>query len=355
MDERNDMAGILDLMILPGFCVKENKICALNTAARSLLLTEGTPIEDLLLTGAEEYANFNSGCLYLTLSVGGELWGATVSRMESQDIFLLEQEENQPELRAMALAARELREPLTNVLIAADRLSGGDAPAEDPTRQQLARLNRGLYQMLRILSNMSDASRSISATRQETLDVCAALKELFEKAKVLAPQAGIRLTYTGPEESVLCLMDREQLERAVLNLLSNAIKFTPSGGSVDASLQRKGRQLIHTVRDTGSGIADAVLNSLFHRYLRQPALEDSRFGIGLGMVLVRKAAAAHRGTVLVDRSGEQGTRVTMTMSIRQSSETLVRSPILQVDYAGERDHCLLEFSESLPPHLYEKE
>lgn len=355
MDERKDMAGMLDLMILPGFCVKDNKICALNAAAKSLFLTEGMPIDDLLLTGSAEYAAFISGCLYLTVSIGGEVWGATVSRMESQDVFLLEQEENQTELRSLALAARELREPMTNVLIAADRLSCSDVPADDPSRQQLARLNRGLYQMLRILSNMSDAARSLSTSRQENLDVCATLKELFDKASDLARHTGIRLSYTGPEESILCLADREQLERAVLNLLSNAIKFTPKDGSVEASLQRKGRQLIFTVRDSGSGIADDVLNNLFHRYLRQPGLEDSRFGIGLGMVLVRKAAAAHGGTVLVDRCSDGGTRVTMTLSIRQSASTMLRSPMLRVDYAGERDHCLLEFSETLPAHLYEKE
>ena len=71
MDERKDMAGMLDLMILPGFCVKDNKICALNAAAKSLFLTEGMPIDDLLLTGSAEYAAFISGCLYLTVSIGG--------------------------------------------------------------------------------------------------------------------------------------------------------------------------------------------------------------------------------------------------------------------------------------------
>ena len=355
MDERKDTTGMLDLMVLPGFCVKNNRICGLNAAARSLLLDEGMPIEDLLVTGGEEYAAFTSGCLYLTLSVGGEIWGATVTRMDDQDVFLLEQEENQTELRAMALAARELREPLTNVLIAADRLSADSESVSDPSRQQLARLNRGLYQMLRILSNMSDAARSTSTARMETVDVCAMLTELFAKTADLAQHSGITLNFSSTEESVLCLVDREQLERAVLNLVSNAVKFTPQGGSVEASLQRKGRQLIFTIRDSGSGIAEDICSSLFRRYLRQPCLEDSRFGIGLGMVLVRKAAAIHGGTVLIDRSGDRGTRVTMTLGIRQSTDTHLRSPMLHVDYAGERDHCLLELSESLPSHLYEKE
>ena len=105
--------------------------------------------------------------------------------------------------------------------------------------------------------------------------------------------------------------------------------------------------------DSGSGIAQSVRSSVFSRYLRQPALEDSRYGIGLGMVLIRTAAAHHGGTVLIDQPEGAGTRITMTMSIRQSKQATLRSNVLRVDYAGERDHGLIELSECLPTELYE--
>jgi hypothetical protein len=49
-----------------------------------------------------------------------------------------------------------------------------------------------------------------------------------------------------------------------------------------------------------------------------------------------------------------GTRITMSMTIRQDGANL-RSRILTVDYAGERDHGLIELSDSLPVNLYEKD
>ena len=356
MDERKDILGMLDLMVSPVFCVQDQKIVKLNPTAQGMLLTEGTPIFDLLLTGKEEYAVFDGGCLYLTVSVGGEAWGATVNRVEDLDIFLLEQEQDRAELRSMALAARELREPLTNVLITADRLFPMTAQEQDPQLQeQVARLNRGLYQMLRILGNMADAGQPSSPSRMETWDIAAVLEEVFCKARDLMEHTGVRLTYDGIGAPVYTLADREQLERAVLNILSNALKFTPRGGSVEAKLSRKGKMLTLSIQDSGSGIAENLLSSLFRRYLRQPTIEDSRFGIGLGMVLIRNAATCHGGTVLVDRPEGLGTRVTMTLAIRQATDTKLHSPILRVDYAGERDHGLLEFSESLPAHLYEKE
>ena len=107
------------------------------------------------------------------------------------------------------------------------------------------------------------------------------------------------------------------------------------------------------IQDSGSGIAQQIRSSLFHRYLRQPGIEDSRWGLGLGMVLIRSAAANHGGTVLIDSPSGTGTRVTMTLSIRQPQEATLRSPILRVDYAGERDHALIELSDCLPAQLYE--
>lgn len=73
------------------------------------------------------------------------------------------------------------------------------------------------------------------------------------------------------------------------------------------------------------------------------------------MVLIRSAATAHGGTILIEQPKEQGMRITMTMEIRQSRNSSLRSPALHVDYAGEWDHSLIELSESLPVSLYKED
>ena len=354
MESNKEICGMLDLVIRPGFCVKENKIVSLNSAAEGLLLVPGTDIRTLLLTGAEEYASFESGCLYLKLALSAKGCGASVTKVDGWDVFVLDQASDDGELRAMALAARELRAPLPNVMITADRLFPL-ASQEDPVaKEQSARLNRGLHQLLRIIGNMSDAGRCAAASRQETRNIGQVFAEIFEKAQALVEHTGITLTYEGLSEEVLCLADTEQLERAVLNMLSNAVKFTPKGGSIAVSLIRRGQMLRLSMLDSGSGIAESVRSSVFSRYLRQPGIEDSRHGIGLGMVMVRSAAANHGGTVLIDQPEGKGTRVTMTLAIRQNSEGILRSPMMRVDYAGERDHGLIELADCLPVDVYEK-
>lgn len=358
MEQRYDAMEMLDLMVSPGFCVKDNTVVRVNAQAKSCLIEEGTPVGQLLLTGSEEYAEFTGGCLYLTLQVSGQSWGASVTRMGDFDVFLLEQEDDQAELKAMALAARELREPLTSVMTTADRLFPLTALQEDPqTKEQVSRLNRGLFQMLRVIGNMSDANRyaASSCPPRETLDICHLMQEVFERADGLVSHTGITLTFRSHPESVICLCDSEKLERAVMNILSNALKFTPRGGTIDASLTRRGKKLYLAVQDNGDGIESELRSSIFRRYLRQPGIEDGRFGIGLGMVLIRSTAAQHGGTVLIDQPQGKGTRITMTIAIRQNTDTTVRSPIFRVDYAGERDHALIELSDFLPVSLYDSD
>lgn len=346
MEEKKGAPDLLDLMVQPGFYVENSIIVRLNAAAEGLLLSPGMDIRPLIDSGLEEYQAFQGGCLYLRLRLSQKYVGASVIRQDGRDAFLMDTEESDSALRALSLAARELREPLATIMV-----STGNLRAENP--EQLALLNRGLHQMLRLIGNMSDAGRIPPASRQETTDIGALFSEIFEKAAALAETAGVTIRYQGPEQSVLCLADREQLERAVLNLISNALKFAPSGGNLDASLTKRGKMLRFSIRDNGPGFAQNLLGSVYNRYLRQPCIEEGRNGLGLGMVLVRSAAASHGGAVLIDQPEGGGARVTMTIAIRQSTSGTLRSPILRVDYAGERDHALVELSDVLPAQCYE--
>lgn len=339
----NPNTDLIHLIPTPCFCVQEGRIALCNPAARGLMLPIGSAVAPLLATGAEEYASFRGGSLYLTLNIGGTVFGASVERRENTDYFLLEQEGWNQDLTALALAARDLRSPLSGLCATAEALTEKGA-AEAPG------LNRSLARMLRVVGNMSAAAGS--DFHPELLDICALFREICEKAAAQLETVPRYLRYQVPEGAIYTLADPQMVERALLNLLSNAAKFTSPGDTVFCSLTRTGRLLCLTVQDPGTGIPEALRGSLFRRYLRQPTVEDGRYGIGLGLVLVRSAAARHGGTVLIDSPGSTGTRVTMTLEIRQDIPKRLRSPFLRVDYSGERDHGLIELSDVLPAECY---
>ena len=348
MEKNKELRDWLNLLIRPGFYVEEGRITQVNAAAQGLLLEPGMDIAPLITSGLESYQNFQTGCLYVQLTLSGMAFHGCVTKDGSADVFILESDTGDTALQALSLAARELRSPLSAVM------HGVQAMREE-NNPQAAALNRGLYQLLRLVGNMSDAGRTPGNARMETADLTAFFDELFEKTAVFAQAAGTRLEYQGLSKPLLCLADRELLERAVLNLLSNAFKFTPKGGTVRVTLFTGGTSLRLSVWDSGPGIAQEIQGNLFSRYLRQPGIEDSRFGLGLGMVLVRSAAAAHGGAVLIDQPEGWGTRVTITVALRREKAEVLRSPTMRIDYAGERDHALTELSDCLPVSLYKKE
>lgn len=347
MEYNNDALGMLDLLTAPGFCVAEGRIIKVNPAAAALFFSEGMEILPLLESGQQEYSGFTGGCLCLSLTYLDKVWNACVTRYQSGDIFLLE-DAVQPELQILALAARELRMPLNNTMLITDTLLHSVDPA---LTDAVSRLNRGLYQLLRIVGNMSDAGYQPSGSNHSLHEMGTVVKEIQQKLTPLAETAGFTVQYSGLTEPVYSLCDPQQLERAMMNLLSNAIKFTPKGGQIQIALTRSGNLLRLSMEDSGSGIGSELLRRIFHRYLRQPAIEDSRHGIGLGMVLIRQAALQHGGTVLIDQPEGTGSRITLTLPIRQEEVTL-RERILRPVASG-YDSGLIELSEVLPAAMYD--
>lgn len=352
MQTPSHITALLQMAGHPAFCVRDGVITAANEAALSRLVAVGEKISGLMTTGKAEYAEFTQGRLCLTLTVSGTEYDATARIVEGWHIFTLEPAYSDPQLQVLALAAQQLRNPLSSVKAMMDHLLPNLEDSDSPSTQaQLAYLYRSLNQMQRIVYNMSDASRYASTpARMSVRDVNAVLGELFESSGALCEQAGITLTYTGLNAAVYSLIDFERLERCVYNILSNSLKHTGAGGAVHAQLKRQWNLLFLTVQDSGTGIDLDSTGDLYNRYLREPGLQDVSNGLGLGMPLIRACARAHGGAVLLSSAKGKGLRLTISLRIR--TDTVMASPSVPFDYAGDQDHGLIELADALPPELY---
>lgn len=345
----------LELMERPAFCVKNGVVAAVNSAAQQYMLREGMAISEIITEHRSAYEEFQSGSLYLTITACDLPCSACVTRTKECDVFVLSPDTDDDELQALALAAQQLRIPISNMISLADPLLDELESTNPDARQQTGQIKRSLYQLLRIVGNMSDAGgyRSIRAAGMQSIDLSSVIGEIMEKAQTLSESAGVDLSYVGPNAPILGLANEEKLGRAIYNLLSNALKFSPQGSTVETRLTQSGTMAIFTICNIN--IVPADDQSFWNRYRRAPAVEDHRYGLGLGMTLVSAVASAHGGTVLIDHPDPYQTRITMTIAIVKDNSGAVRSPILRIsDYAGGWDKGLMELSEILPTNAYEK-
>lgn len=357
MERSMPLPELLEALMCPAFTVKDGIIIGVNTAAVQRQIQTDTPIQDLIAVGADEYAQFNSGTLSLVLNICGTPCTASVTVADGCHIFCLISQYEHPELRAFAQASLQLREPLTNALASTQQLLLNETLQQsEETRQQLAQVNRGLYQLLRAVGNMSDVAHYAkrNATHMQIQDAAWVFDELLQKAANLASQAGRILDYRIPNQSVFCPLDKDKLERAVLNLISNALNYSPDDSVVTAVLKAEKNKLIFTVENVCENMDPQTQSRFFTRFLREPGIENGRRGIGLGMSIVSSIASMHSGTVLMEHL-ENRIRVTMTLSTQKSKDAILSSPILlPVDYAGGYDRGLVELSDVLPPSLFDE-
>lgn len=348
MEQKNINNPLLQLLNRPAFLVKDGIILQANELAQQRFIHTGSPISEYLTQDLEAYNQFTDGCLFLSVSIMDLPCSAAVTKMEGYDLFLLDNLADNTR-QALALAAQQLREPLNVIFSVAEELNN---------RKASSQINHGLNQMHRIICNMADISRYDARMMLQLAptDVTSVFAESVEKARTLVKTAGIKLDYTALPQLVISMADREMLERAVYNLVSNAVKFSNKGDTISAKLERKGKMMHFTLQDNGEGIPPEIMDTIFFRYLREPGIEDSRHGLGLGLALVCSIAACHNGTVLITQPETGGTRITMTMAISPCADQELHAPVrLPIsNYAGGHDLGLLELSEVLPYSAYKQ-
>lgn len=345
----------LELIDYPAFCVKDGVVIATNTSAEQRQFLVGMDINEIVTEQKDIYKTFENGSLYLHINMCGIPSPASIVRTKDYDIFRIHRREDDDILKALNLAGSQLIGPLSDLMTIADQQLSKMPNKTKQERIQDSRFHKHLYEMLRIVGNMSDVGSYARTCTipMETANLVSLIGEIVEKAQDLFACSHIELVYNNPTQPVFGLVNPDRIERAIYNLLSNAAKFARKGSTVEASLTATDKRLTFTLCNTNSENVSA--QDLWRQYRREPSLEDPRKGLGLGMTLISAIAAAHGGTILADNPSSDQTRITFSIPIVPGKGEQLRSPIVRMsDYAGGRDKGLIELSDVLPAEAYHR-
>jgi len=245
--------------------------------------------------------------------------------------------------------AAQLRASMASVYACANRMASPEAREADPALDKNAAiLNLSCHRMLRIVGNLSAASLLAGEQRleMENADAAALTQEIADKVSALFALQGVDFSFESELSSLIVALNAELYERMVLNLLSNALKFTKRGGKVELRLRATKQQLLLSVTDTGCGISEDRLETLFDRYLDVDRLDPTPHGLGLGLPLCRRIARGHGGTIIAESKVGVGSTFTVALPNKKEENPTLRDTA-RFDYAGGFDRVLLELSDAL--------
>ena len=232
-------------------------------------------------------------------------------RARERDLELVNRrlyELNDAKNRIIGLAAHDLRNPLSGILLYCDLLQ---VEVTEPEAVRSLGAIRTLGATMKDLIQRLLDVHAIEAGHAEvpqlaSLDLQAKLEVALERAHVAAERKGITLDF-HPLRPAQCRGDIAQVGQILDNFLSNAIKFSPAGTQITLSLEDLDTHWRASVKDQGPGLTTTDLNRVFGEYARlsaQPTAGES--SVGLGLSLVKRMAEAMGGAVGVESLTGQG-------------------------------------------------
>ena len=245
------------------------------------------------------------------------------AEQERAELLVREREANRTKDEFLATLSHELRTPL-NAILGWTRLMRGHALPRESFDQALEKVERNAQVQARLVEDLLEVSRITTGKLRldlRELDLVALATTAIDSIGPAAEARGVVMGHTFEAASLLTTGDPDRLQQVIWNLLSNAVKFTPEGGRVHVTLQRRGEIDEIVVSDTGIGIDPVFLPKVFETF-RQADASATRAhgGLGLGLAIVRNLVELHGGTVSGHSAGHgQGATFTVRLPVRMGA------------------------------------
>ena len=211
----------------------------------------------------------------------------------------------------LANMSHELRTPL-NAILGYAQIMQRDNQATPSQVKNLAIINRSGEHLLALIDEILDLSK-IEAGKTDfnpnDFDLHGLLDTTRQILQLKAQTKGLKLSIEfDPDAPRYINTDERKLRQVLINLINNAIKFTEKGSvTLRVRPDSENYRLIFEVEDTGAGIAEDELDSLFEAFSQTETGKQSGEGTGLGLPISRKFVQMMKGDLKVSSRLGEGT------------------------------------------------
>ncbi len=239
-----------------------------------------------------------------------------IEKNKVEQLLLVKQQE-------FANISHEFRTPLTLILGPAQVIETMNV--SDAVLSKIEVIKRNANRLLRMVEQLlqMETFKVDIITRKKIQDFQTIIRLISESFADLASNKNIQLEIKNIEK-IFFEFTPDALEKIILNLLSNALKYSSSGDriTIEAKLNQS-RHYVITVKDTGIGIEEEKLSTIFDRFQRVYNENSDRVkGAGIGLALVKQITEVHGGYVEVESILGEGTTFRIYLPVRGEGDYL---------------------------------
>ncbi|EET87802.1 histidine kinase, partial [Clostridium carboxidivorans P7] len=205
------------------------------------------------------------------------------------------------------------------------------------------------FRLLRLINNLIDSTEIDSKFIELNMVNCNIVNLVEEITQSVAKYINnnISITFDTDLEEKIIACDLDKVGRIILNLLSNSVKFTEPGGSIFVNIIDDKDYITITVKDTGIGIPQNKLNTIFDRFRQvDKSFTRKNEGSGIGLSIVKSLVEMHKGSIFVESKYGIGTKFTIKLPAKVlSNGNIEENRILNNTISNYDEKVRIEFSD----------
>ncbi len=206
--------------------------------------------------------------------------------------------------------SHDLKTPITTIQGYSEAILTGMVEDEEVQKKYISYIYRKSQIITGLITKLFDYSKLESVhnrLEQKEQDLANCFREAIIQNLDGLETKEFRVDIDIPEEPVLFLFDKTEMERGIGNIIANQLKYNPERTSVFYRLKVSSEKVFLILEDRGIGIEEEVLARIFNLMVRGDSSRHGVDGTGLGLAITKKVVELHGGKINVRSTIGKGT------------------------------------------------
>lgn len=253
----------------------------------------------------------------------------------------------------LAGTSHELRTPLNGIIGLADSMINGavgDLTDEAKTNLKLiVSSGKRLENLVNDILDFSKLKEKNINLKLDSINVYQLVENMLYVFIMLKGEKNLEIINSVPKDLPYAYCDVDRIEQILYNIVGNAVKFTRKG-KIEISAKDTEKELIISIEDTGIGIPENKIDSIFKSFEQvDGSVEREYGGTGLGLSISKKLIELHNGTIWVESKLGKGTKFYFTLpkSTRNTKDILKKQDSLTIFHENLESESVVTIPEKL--------